>query len=111
MPIATHLIKIRCHIDTEKWTEETLKEYVKKKIINEIDPSFHTSLELFSIKDDDAKIWVYISALPSEVKEDIVKEWLDNNVKEDNITVKEFEIVDTTNMLDADGEKFFVYLQ
>ncbi len=111
MSVATHLIKIKGSIDTEKWTGETLKKYVKKKITDEVEPSFHTSLELFRLKDNDIEVWVYVSALPSEVKEDIVKEWMDNHIKEDGITTNDFEIINVANFLNSDKKNFFVILR
>jgi len=55
MVIATHLIKIKGDFDVQKWTEKKLEEYVKQKI-KEIDPSFHTDLELFQIQDSNIEV-------------------------------------------------------
>lgn len=111
MVIATHLIKIKGSVDKDKWTEETLREYIQKKIADEICPSFHAETELFSIKDNDAEAWVYISAFPSEIGEDVIKKWLCDHIKEDGITVKDFEIVVVVDLTNPGKKDFFVNLR
>ena len=106
MQIATHLIKIKGLIDINKWTEETLKEYVKTKL-KEIDSSFHADLELFSLKDIDVDVWIYISALPWVEDEETIKSWLDSHIKEGGIKIQDFEII---NLVDP-KKNFFVCLQ
>ena len=107
MVIATHLIKIKGDFDVQKWTEKKLEEYVKQKI-KEIDPSFHTDLELFQIQDSNIEVWVYISAFPSEVSDKIVGDWIKAHLKEEGIETKEFEIeviFNITESLKADSPR------
>lgn len=110
MVIATHLIKVKGTFDPNIWTEEKLREYVNKKI-KEIDPSFHTDLELFRVQDSDIEVWVYISAFPSEVSDFIVEVWIKAHLKEEGITVKGSEInviVDVTEALKSDPPRHVV---
>ncbi|MBU4338998.1 hypothetical protein KKD57_05600 [Patescibacteria group bacterium] len=107
MVIATHLIKIKGDFDVRKWTEKKLEEYVRQKI-KEIDSSFHTDLELFQIQDNNIKVWVYISALPSEVSDKIVGDWIKTHLKEEGIETKEFKIkviFNITESLKADSPR------
>ncbi len=107
MVLATHLIKIKGNFNRNKWTEKKLEEYVKQKI-KEIEPSFHTELELFQIQDNNIDVWVYISALPSEVSDKIVDKWIKTHLKEEGIETKEFEkkmIFDITESLKADSPR------
>jgi hypothetical protein len=101
MVIATHLIKVKGNFDPKKWTEKKLEKYVKQKI-KEIEPSFHADLELLQIQGNNIEVWVYISALPSEVSDKIVDGWIKAHLKEEGIETKEFEIkviVDVTKIL------------
>jgi hypothetical protein len=101
MVIATHLIKIKGNFDVREWTEKKLEEYVKQKI-KEIEPSFHADLELLQVQENNVEVWVYISALPSEVSDKIVDDWIKTHLKEEDIQTKEFEIeviVDITKIL------------
>lgn len=92
MVIATHIIKIRGTLDKNIWTDENnTKEYVKDKIRNDIDPSFHTDLELFKIDGDEIDVWVYIHAFPSEVTMEICEKWIKDHIKEEGISVDRFE--------------------
>ncbi len=107
MVIATHLIKIKGAFEQNKWTEKKLEEYVRQKI-KEIDLSFHANLELFQIQDSNIKVWVFISAFPSEVDDTIVGNWIKTHLKEEGIEVKEFEIkviIDVTESLKADSPR------
>jgi phenylacetate-coenzyme A ligase PaaK-like adenylate-forming protein len=108
MAIATHLIKIKGYTNMEKWTKEKIKEYIKKKMKNEIESFYHPDLELLNIKDNDIEVWAYISALPSEAKEDVIEKWLNNHIKEDDFIIKDFEVIETGNLVS--GNNFFVYL-
>jgi hypothetical protein len=101
MVVATHIVKLRGTFDINIWNEEKLKRYVRKKIICEIDDSFHTHLDLFKIDKDDGKvyIWVYIYALPSEVDRKVIEKWIDAHIIEEGLVVEEFEfnmLTDTT---------------
>lgn len=103
MVVATHIVKVRGTFDINIWNEDKLRKYVRKKIICEIDDSFHTYLELFKIGDDNDRdkvdIWVYLYALPSEIDRKTIEKWIDDHIKEEGLTVEEFEfsmMVDTT---------------
>jgi len=100
MVVATHIVKIRGTFDKNIWNEEKLIKYVRKKIICDLHDSFHTHLELFKVdlmegEEIDGKgkieVWVYVHAYPSEVTKDIIKKWIDYNIKEDGLTVEGFE--------------------
>lgn len=92
MHIATHLIKIKGKFSKDIWTEEKLDKYVRSKIGGDIKNFYHADLELFGIEDDVINVWVFVSALPSEVSRDIVDKWLSDHVNEKGITVTDFEI-------------------
>lgn len=103
MVVATHVVKVKGTFDRNIWNDDKLRKYVRKKIICEMDDSFHTRLELFKIEDYDDKgkvdVWVYINALPSEVDRKTIKKWIDDHIKEEGLAVEEFEfsiMVDTT---------------
>lgn len=99
--------KIKGNFNKNKWTEKKLKEYVKQKI-KEIEPSFHTELELFQIQDSNINVWVYISALPSEVSDKIVDTWIKAHLKEEGIETKEFKIkviLDVAESLKSDSPR------
>ncbi len=113
MAIATHLIKIKGSLDIEKWTEEKIKKYIDKKIKDETESYYHASMELLRVKDNDVEVWVYISALPSEATEDIIKKWLKDHIRKDGVTVKDFEVVEVANLLnlaDRNHLNFLVHL-
>jgi DNA-directed RNA polymerase beta' subunit len=97
--IATHLIKIKGSLDIEKWTEEKIKKYIDKKLKDEIESLYHADLELLRVKDNDVEVWVYISALPSEATEYMIKKWLNDHIREDSVAVKDVEIVEVVNLL------------
>jgi hypothetical protein len=97
MAVATHLIKVKGEIG--QWSEDDLKEYVEEKIVNEIDISFHTTLEKFVVKGNYAEVWVYIHAFPSEISQDVIEKWLTDHIKEPSINVRGFEIVEIANLL------------
>jgi hypothetical protein len=92
MHIATHLIKIKGKIDRNIWTEEKLKSFVISKIDCDIRRFYHADLELFGIEDEIVNVWVFVSALPSEVSRDLISKWLDDHIKEDGIDITSFEI-------------------
>jgi hypothetical protein len=106
MVVATHIVKVRGTFDRYIWNENKLKKYVRRKIICEIDDSFHTHLELFKIDNDDdschkgrVDIWVYLYALPSEVDRKAIEKWIDDHIIEEGLVVEEFEfnmMTDTT---------------
>ena len=107
MVIATHTVKIRGTFDRNIWDAKKLRKYVRKKIICDIQYSFHTHLELFKAdimggeEKDKGKIevCVYVHGLPSEITKDVIKKWIDINIKEDGLTIGEFEyemIIDLT---------------
>lgn len=92
MVFATHLIKIKGTFDDNKWTNEQLKNFVGDKIRNEIESIYCPDLELFSTKDGIIEVWIYISTLLSDVSEKIIGDWTKNHIKEDGLTVENFEI-------------------
>ena len=107
MVVATHIVKIRGTFDKNVQNEEKLRKYVRKKIIYDIHDSFHTHLELFKVdliegEETDRKgkieVWVYVHAYPSEVTKDVIKKWIDYNIKEDGLIVEEFEYELITDM-------------
>lgn len=116
MVVATHVVKVRGTFDRNVWNDEKLKKYVRRKIICEIEDSFHTHLELFKIDRKDGggdkgrvDVWVYLYALPSEVDRKVVEKWIDEHIIEEGLTVEEFEfsiMVDTTE--NGWGEKPFI---
>ncbi len=96
MPIATHLIKIKGKIG--HWSDDDIKKYIDEKIMNKIDSSFHATLEKFEVKDNHAEVWVYIHAFPSEISHDVIEKWLKDHIKEADISVTGFEIVEVANL-------------
>lgn len=109
MTIGTHIIKIRGTFDENIWKEDELKNYVESKIKKEIYPTFHTDLELFKVDGDKVAVWAYVSAYPSEVTSNIIGKWIVDHIKEEGITVNDFEfemIVDVTKK----DDKFFVLI-
>jgi hypothetical protein len=99
MHIATHLIKIKGKINRNIWTEDKLGEYIRSKIDDNITSFYRADLELFGIEDDVVNVWVFVSALPSEVSRDIIDKWLNDHIKEEGITVTEFEIEDLFDLV------------
>jgi len=87
--IAIALIKIKGTYDKTKWSEKKLREYVKDKIMKEIDDVYHTDLELFKAENGNIKIWVFIA---TQAEEWVVKKWLTEHIKEEGLKVKSFEI-------------------
>jgi hypothetical protein len=108
MHVATHLIKIKGKIDKNIWTKEKLKDYILSKIGSDILRYYHTDLELFRIDDKIVDVWVYISALPSEVSQDIICNWLNFYIKEDGIDVISFEVEKRFDL--TDPKDLFVVL-
>lgn len=103
MAIATHIIKIKGTFDEKIYKQQkTLKDYVNNKIQNEIDSVLHADLELFKVDGNNIEVWVYISAFPSEVTRDIIGKWIKDHIKEEGISVQNFEfeqLVDKTKRL------------
>lgn len=98
MTIATNLIKIKGTFDSNKWTEEQLKNYANDKIKNDIDSFYHPGLELFQVKDTSIEIWIYVSGLTSpELLEKNIRNWLKNHIKEDGLTVDSLGIEKSGN--------------
>lgn len=98
MAIATHLIKIKGTFDTNKWTEEKLRNFVNDKINDDIEGIYHPDLELFQVKERSIEVWVYISdSILLELLEKNVRDWLKNHIKEDGITVDNIEIEKSGN--------------
>lgn len=106
MAIATHLIKIKGTFDKNIWgyeektLNETLKEYVKTKIKNEVDKYYHADLELFKIDDNKIEIWVFVEAILSSVSKNTIERWLNDHINEEGITVTDFEIEEKIGQLD-----------
>lgn len=116
MSVATHLVKVKGTFDQEKWTEEMLKDYVRKKIrvketINEgedgIYITFHPDLELFQVEKNTIKVWVFVTGFPSEVTNEIVGKWLSDNIKENGLKVESFEIKEMAKLWDVGKTKNF----
>lgn len=108
MPISTHLIKVKGEIG--RWSDDDLKEYVDEKIVNEIDMSFHATLEKFEVKGNHAEVWVYIHAFPSEISQEVIEEWLKDHIKEPGISLTGFEIVEIANLLYPPAHEFCIFL-
>ena len=77
--ITISIIKIKGTYDKKKWNEKNLKEYVKTKILKEIDRIYHTDLELFSAKNGNIDVWVFISTMEEK---STIEKWLKNHIKE-----------------------------
>jgi len=95
MAVATHVVKVRGTFDRNIWDGNKLRKYVRKKIICDMDSSFHTHLELFNVNGggDKSKIevWVHIHAYPSEVTKGTIEIWMGDHIREYGLTVEEFE--------------------
>lgn len=91
MHIATHVIKIKGNADKNLWTKDKLEKYIRSKI-DRVQSFYHANLELFTIDDEVVNVWIFVSALPSEVSKDIICKWLSNHIKEDGITLTNLEI-------------------
>jgi hypothetical protein len=109
MPIATHLIKVKGEIRAV--VSDDLKEYVDEKIVNEIDLSFHATLEKFEVKGNHAEVWVYLHAFPSEISQEVIEEWLKDHIKEPDISLRGFEIVEIANLLNPPAHEFCIFLE
>lgn len=106
------MIKIRGALDENIYKEQKkIKEYVKDKIKDEIDPSFHTDLELFEINGNKIEVWVYIHAFPSEVTNDIIEKWIQDHIKEEGISVIGFEFKKIFDMTDEKDWKNKYYVR
>ena len=98
MVTATHIVKVRGMFDRNIWDENKLRKFVRKKIICDLDGCFHAHLELFKISDNKIDVWIFIFALPSEVERDIIDKWIKDHIKEEGITVENFEFDMLTNI-------------
>lgn len=106
MVIATHIIKIKGTLNKNIWKDEKkIDEYIKDKIKNDIDPSFHTDLELLKINGNKIDVWVYIHAFPSEVTNDIIDKWIQDHIKDEGISVNDFEFKKIFDMTDEKSWK------
>lgn len=98
MTVATHLIKIKGTFDKNIWghgekvLNETLKEYIKTKIKNEIFSSYHADLELFKIDDDKIEVWVYINSPPLSTLKDMIEKWIHDHINEEGIVATDIEV-------------------
>jgi len=91
MTIATHITRVNGKFDKNIWNKESLKKYVKNKIF-EIEDVLHPDLELFDVKDDNVEVWIYLSALPSEVSQKIVDKWAKEHITEEGLSVTSISI-------------------
>jgi len=98
MVIATHIIKINGKFDKNIWTKEKLEVYVRSKIECDIEKLYYADLELFNVDNEIINVWVFVSALPSEVTRDIVGKWIKDHITEEGITMTEFEIEERYNL-------------
>ncbi|MFZ3059082.1 MAG: hypothetical protein WA102_05005 [Candidatus Methanoperedens sp.] len=101
MHIATHIIKIKGTFDSS-WDEKKLRAYVDLKIKNEIEDVLHPSLDLFETKDGIVDVWVFITALPSEATYKVVETWIKDHIKEDGLSVTEFNVEMLFNMCSSE---------
>lgn len=111
MVVATHVVKVKGTFDRNIWNYDKLRKYVRRKIIRDMDDSFHTHFELLKVDGDDkndrnnddnkgnVEVWVYVYALPSEVDREAIEKWIDDHINEEGLAVEEFEfdmMTDTT---------------
>jgi len=113
MVLATHIIKIYGAISQFIWPEKKLKNYVDKKIKNDIFVTFHAKLKSFKLEEEKVEILVYVSALPSEVTAKVVDEWLKDNTRRKGLRVENFEIEIIASKIDPDfnRSKELIYLE
>lgn len=102
MIFATHLIKIHGSINQFIWPEKKLKNFVDRKIRNDIFVTFHAELKSFKLEGEKVEILVYVSALPSEVTVKVVDEWLKDNTIRRGLRVENFEIEIIASKIDPD---------
>lgn len=109
MPLATHLVRIEGEFNSKVWNKNSLREYVNNKI-TEIEDVLHPDLELFHVHDSNKiNVWIYIQALPSEVKQRIVDKWAKDHIVEEGLSVKNIEIKVINSMIEP--KSFFVVLK
>ena len=72
---------------------------VNKKLL-EIYDFYHASLKLFKVQGSSIEVWVYIQALPSEAKRGAIEKWLKNHIREEGVSIKDFEIEDIVSIID-----------
>ena len=101
MHIVTHIIKIKGSYDSS-WDKKILRAYVDLKIKNEIDDVLHPSLELFKVNDGIVDVWLFITALPSEATYKVVEKWIKDHIKENGLSVTEFNVEMISNMCNPD---------
>ena len=106
MHIVTHIIKVKGTFDLS-WDENKLRDYVDLKIKNEIEHVLHPNLELFEAKDGNVDVWIFITALPSEATHKVVETWIKDHIKEDGLSVTEFNVEMISNLCNP-GTKFAV---
>ncbi len=92
MALATHLIKIKGTFDERMWTIEKIKKLIQKKIKEEIMDIYHAEVEKFRVSENTVEVWVLVSALPSEVTNEIIDKWLSDHMKERGIEIKKFSV-------------------
>lgn len=109
MHAATHMITILGTFD-RRWTEESLKEYARKKIQNDIFSTFHASLEEFNARYPDVKVSVYISCLPSEVSRRIISKWFKDHPLEPGLSVTWFGIDEENSLFDKNKMSEFAVM-
>jgi hypothetical protein len=97
MVIATHLIKVKGTFDDKKWTDEKLRNFVEYKIKDEINSVYHPDLELFQIKDNNIEIWTYVSSVLLKPLDKTIRDWLDNHIREEGLTVESINIEKSGN--------------
>jgi hypothetical protein len=112
MAIATHLIKIKGSFNEKEWTEEKIRNLVERKIQQEVERFYYPDLELFQVTNNNIEVWVFVSAFPSEVTNEIIEKWLQDHVKEEGIEVKDFEIKEMISFSNFnDKPEFFIITQ
>ncbi|MFA6097888.1 MAG: hypothetical protein WC788_09795 [Candidatus Paceibacterota bacterium] len=102
MIFATHIIKIHGAINQFIWPEKKLRNYVDKKVKNDIFVTFHARLKSFRLEEEKVEVRVYLSALPSEVTAKVVDEWLKDNTIRRGLGVENFEIEIIASKIDPD---------
>lgn len=113
MVFATHFIKIYGKINIFIWPEKKLRNYVNKKIRTEIYSTFHAKCKLFKLEEEKIEVWVYISALPSEVSTNIVEKWINDCMVIRGLKIEKFEIEIIASKIDREfnKSKVLIYLE
>ncbi len=63
------------------------------------------------MKGNNAEVWVYVHAFPSEISKKVIEGWLKDHTKESGINVKGFEIVEVANLLNRPAHEFCIFLE